>query len=382
MIEKSIIYLDNAATTYPKPTSVYDTVNKAFQEYGVNTGRGTYSLAVKASQIVDETRQLVADLVNLGKPENVVIFPSATIALNTVINGIDWKARDTVYYSPFEHNSVWRPLVNLSRDFNLSLEQLPVDRESLIFDLEKTAKLFEIKPPRLVVVSHASNVCGVIAPIKELTILAHQAGAEVLVDGAQTLGAIDVDISDIECDYYVFAGHKSLYGPIGIGGLIVNSQTKLKPLIYGGTGFQSESYDMPDEYPARLEAGSHNILAIAGLNAGIKYLEQHDDNSKKLHNRLISILKEFPEVKIWGGDTIKNRVPVVSCSFESYSPVEMAMVLDQRFGIAVRAGLHCSPIAHKFLGSFPEGTVRISLSRFNTINDLEYLKDALITIYS
>lgn len=380
-----MIYFDNSATTFPKPLFVYEKMDEAARTIGVNAGRGGYSLANQAAELVDETRQLLADLVNISDYRKVVINPSATIALNSVLFGINFTQGDNVYYSPFEHNSVLRPLEILKKRHNLNLIQLPVNPFSLEYELDKTQKMFKTSPPRLVVVNHASNICGIIAPIKELTSLAHNSGAIVLVDGAQALGALLVNLQDVKCDFYVFAGHKNLYGPFGVGGVFINNDNLLEPYIYGGTGSNSEELYMPEEYPGILEAGSPNIIAIAGLNAGVKWLKHRRDLLEKeneLFVEMAKVLSRHSEIQIVGGNSTENRLPIISCKFDGYTPQEIEMILDQKFNIAVRAGLHCAPLAHKFLGTFLNGTVRFSLGYFNSKHEIALLNEIFFEIFA
>lgn len=378
------IYFDNGATTFPKPEIVYRFMDEVSREYGVNAGRGSYNLANRAGILIEETRVLLAKMVNLPDHRRIIFTPSATIALNNVLFGLDLQTGDNVYISPFEHNSVLRPLEVLRHRLNLNIIEIPLNKDSLAFDLDKLQELFSVFKPRLMVINHASNVCGVIAPIKELTILAHKYGSQVLVDGAQAIGLLPLDIQEVDCDYYVFAGHKNLYGPLGIGGVIINNEDLLTPFIVGGTGINSEELVMPEEYPYRLEAGSPNIIAIAGLNAGIRWLKGQKgllEKEQELFSTLLQILESFPEINVIGKTDIENMLPVVSCTFDGYTPQEMAMILDQNFNIAVRAGLHCAPLAHKFLGTFPLGTVRFSIGYFNNTQDVEYLEESLHRIY-
>ncbi len=381
----SIIYFDNSATSFPKPESVYEEMDFVSRNYGVNAGRGSYRLAHKAGELIEETRELIAKLVNLSDTKNVIITPSATIALNIVLRSISWEAGDNVFYSPFEHNSVSRPLHSLKESHLINLIEIPVCKKGQTYDLIKLEEKFQQVNPKLLVVNHGSNVCGVIAPVEKLAALTHRYGGQVLVDGSQTLGLIPVDLLNSKIDYFAFAGHKNLYGPIGVGGLLINTDIIIKPLIFGGTGSHSEDLKMPLEYPDRLEAGSPTIIAIAGLRAGIKWVEKNKEaiwNKKKLiFNAFLDVLKLFPQITLWGNNNISEYLPVASCSFEGFTPQEMAMVLDQNYDIAVRPGLHCAPLAHKHLGSFPDGTVRFSFGYFNSIDEIKYLQNVLMDMY-
>jgi selenocysteine lyase/cysteine desulfurase len=244
--------------------------------------------------------------------------------------------------------------------------------------------MYKQHKPSLTVVSHASNVCGLIAPVKGITEISHKYGGKVLIDGAQTLGLLPVDLKEINCDYYVFAGHKNLYGPIGVGGVIVNNENLLEPLIVGGTGSNSEELVMPYEYPGRLEAGSPNIVAIAGLNAGIKWLSKQEnilEKERELLKTFLRVIGEYPEINVIGTKDTQRILPVVSCLFEGYTPQDIARLLDQSFNIAVRAGLHCAPKAHKILGTSLNGTIRISLGYFNSEKEILNFGNILDDIY-
>jgi len=377
------IYFDNSATTFPKPEEVYQMMDYAARNFSVNAGRSSYKLAQKAEEIIFETRTLLANLTNFQNPENVILMPSATIALNTILNGQDWEIGDNVYYTPFEHNSVLRPLQYLSEKFHLNLHQIPVDEQEQYYKVNELEEEFSKAKPKLVVINHVSNVIGLIAPIKEITSLAHKYGAKVLVDGAQALGAVPIDLNDIKCDYYVFAGHKNLFGPFGIGGVYINTNDPVPPFIIGGTGSQSNLLTMPEDYPEHLEAGSPNIIAIAGLNAGIKWLNQQSnifEKKQELFNQLFDTLIQFDNIIVYNKPNSKNQfMPIIACNFEGYTPQEVAIALDQNHNIAVRAGLHCAPLAHKFL-NLPQGTLRFSLSIINNIDQLNNANKTFTTM--
>jgi len=375
---KDLLYFDNAATTFPKPEIVYQTIDKVNRQFAVNAGRGTYYLADKASALIDETRKCVSDLTKHGNPENIILTPSATIALNIVLFGRSWQRREAVYYSPFEHNSVLRPLNELRKRFDLELIEIPFT-PLLDIDWDKLNKMFNTIKPGYVVCCHGSNVCGKVFPIEKLTRIAQQYEATTLVDGSQTFGIIPVNLNELACDYYVFAGHKGPYGPIGVGGIIINTnQEIIEPLIYGGTGSNSEELFMPDSYPLHLEAGSPNVVAIAGLNAGLKWVnEQLDlfDQEMIITQEFINIVREFPHIELVGVTNSEVDLPVVSCTFSGYTPQQIASWLSNEYNIAVRAGLHCAPLAHKFLGTNGLGTVRFSFSNFNSVEELQILKN-------
>ncbi|WP_027340235.1 aminotransferase class V-fold PLP-dependent enzyme [Halonatronum saccharophilum] len=376
-----MIYFDNAATTYPKPEAVYNKMDQFYREFGVNAGRGAYERAKKGAKLIEDTRSKVASIFKAGGDKEVIFTPSATIAINLILQGLDWKDGDVIYYSPFEHNAVLRTLYKLEENYNLVLKEIPVNNLTLEFNLVDLEQMFASEKPRLVALSHVSNVCGVIAPVEEVVKLARKYGGSILVDGAQGAGLVPIDLSEV--DYYVWTGHKTLYGPFGIAGVVVDKKaTNLTPLIYGGTGSASEEREMPIETPIRYEAGSSNIQAIAGLNVALDWLEEVGskevfEHEKKLTLKLIDILAEFMDINLFIPKDLDTHFNVVAANFSGYKPHEVGKILDEKFDIAVRAGLHCSPRVHEFLGTMPNGLVRFSLGCFNTEEEVDKLKGVL-----
>jgi len=375
-----ITYFDNAATTFPKPEEVYSFMDKFYREYGVNVGRGQHKLAVKASELVTETRELLLAL-NYCSNKCVVFTNTATEAINIILQGIRLRDGGNVYVSPFEHNAIMRTLYYIGESKRINVKTLAFDRKNGIYDLEKIKYQFADSSPSLVIISHASNVCGIIAPIEEICTLAKHYTAITMVDMCQTMGLIDTDLGISNIDYAVFAGHKTLYAPFGIAGFICTTDTELKPLLFGGTGIESASRTLPETVPERFEVGSPNILAIAGLNAALKWLQGVGiDNIFKTEQRnhacLLKVLHNFDNIKIMSVTDTINTIGVVSCLFDGYSSDSIGQVLSDK-DIAVRTGLHCAPDAHRFLGTFPNGTVRFSVSYLNTDNDFEQLHTAL-----
>lgn len=377
-----MIYFDNAATTYPKPEVVYKKMDNFYREYGVNAGRGSYNTANNAANMIENTRKKVVSLLNINSNKDVIFTPSATVAINLILRGIKLKQGDVVYYSPFEHNAVLRTLYKLKEELNIHLRKIPVDENNLEFDLSQLEVIFKKDDiPALVVVSHVSNVCGVIAPVEQIANLTHKYNGLILVDGAQAAGLVKLDLDKI--DYYVWSGHKSLYGPFGIAGIVMDKNVfPPSPLIYGGTGKASEMREMPDEIPLKYEAGSNNIQALAGLNAAIEWIEEEGKNNifehdKKLTLKMIEILKEFIDINLFLPKNLKKHFNVIGASFSGYTPHEIGKILNEKFDIAVRTGLHCSPEAHQFFGTMPLGLVRFSLGYFNDEKELEMLKKSL-----
>lgn len=372
-----IAYFDNAATTFPKPEEVYAFMDKFYRECGVNVGRGQHKLSAMAHTLAEETRELLLNLMHCEN-KKVIFTSTATEALNLILRGLDIPNGACVYISPFEHNAVTRTLFYLQKNRKIDVELLDVDNTTLDFNIAEIERQFFTKKPYCIIVSHASNVCGTVAPIFEIFSEAKKYDAITIADMCQTAGLVDIDISSDVYDYVVFEGHKTLYGPMGVGGFIAKQDIKLSPLIYGGTGIESANQEMPDEIPIRYEAGSHNIHAIAGLNAALKWINKigisEVYNREQLNkSRLIQLLKKYSNITLIEP---QNSIGVVSCNYTNYSSDSIGEVLSRQ-NIAVRTGLHCAPYAHKFLGTFPAGTVRFSVGYFNTDGDFEMLEQAL-----
>ena len=372
-------YFDNAATTFPKPECVYENVDNFNRNLAMNVNRGKYGESIKAGQIVHETRQMLLQLFHAENSYDVIFTPSATIALNMILQGLDYYDKKTVYISPFEHNAVLRPLNYLKDKFEFEICELAVDKATMQYDLEAIKYQFQDKKPDFVVVSHASNVCGVIAPLKELFDLATKKGATTIADMAQTCGLIEIDLTEVQADFIVFAGHKTLYSQMGIGGFLMRKGINLAPVIYGGTGVQSQLSHQPTTLPEKFEVGSLNTVAVASLYYSLKWLngekigqvrQKEEENRKKLYQ----ILSKYANIKLYG--VSDNSVGIISCTFNGLSPDNVGEILAQN-DVAVRTGLQCSPNAHKFLGTFPAGTVRFSISYFTTDEDFGKLEEAL-----
>ena len=370
---EGIAYFDNAATTYPKPEGVYTEMDSFMRTCGVSLGRGQHKLSSKASHVADETRSLLLEMFHCSN-KKVVFTNTATEALNIILKGITIPDGANVYISPFEHNAVTRTLHSIGKKIGFNLITLEVDKSTYTYDLKVIAEQFNNNKPYCVIISHASNVLGAIAPLQEIFTEAKKYDAITIADMCQTAGLIDTDISSNNFDYVVFAGHKTLYGPLGISGFVSSFPQELPPIIIGGTGIESANQDMPNEIPIKYEAGSHSSYAIAGLNASLKWIKEIGitniyEKEKENHNKLISILRKYSNITIFEPE---NSVGVVSCLFNNYSSDEIGQVLSQN-DIAFRSGLHCAPFAHKFIGTFPAGTVRFSVGFFNDDDDFEKL---------
>ena len=377
-----MIYLDNAATTFPKPDCVYDKVNTVQRTIAVNVGRGSYSAAADAMRVVDETRQLLASFVGAAGPESVVFTPSATIAANEIVLGLEWDSYKNVYVTPFEHNAVARPLYSKCQENGVDIQTIPFDPQTHELDMEELGRLFAINPPDYVFLNHVSNVTGTIVPIEKIAKASKEYGAIVVVDGSQSVGLIPVNISKMDIDYLVFAGHKNLYASWGIGGFICNSNYKLKPTLSGGTGSDSLNLSMPDSTPYGFEFASPNIIAIASLNASLKWLEQEtleaiSHHKNRLMQRLVEKLKDC-DVQLYLPADLTNHTSVLSFNIPEYEANEVGIILNEDFDIAVRTGYHCAPYIHQFLKTVEcKGTVRVSLGYFNTEDEVDALVDAV-----
>lgn len=372
-------YFDNAATTYPKPDIVYSFMDEFYRKAGANAGRGNYGLAQSAGQMIDETRKLIRDLLHC--PSKQVIFtPTATFALNIILQGLIKAGIKKIYISPFEHNAVTRVLYSFEREGQLKIYELNVSSD-MKYDLERIRYQFDENQPDLVVVSHASNVFGLVAPIVEIFSLAKKYGAYTVADMSQTAGLVDCNVGLSIFDFAVFAGHKTLYGPTGISGFAINPEIKLPAVLYGGTGVESANQDMPEGLPERFEMGTLNISGVAGLNAALRWnketgIEAIAKKESADREKLLHILNEYSWIKIIGNIQGNQYVGIVSCLIDGISS-DSAGVLFNEKGIAVRTGLQCAPSAHKFMKTFPAGTIRFSVGYFTDDADFEELREAL-----
>lgn len=372
-------YFDNAATTYPKPECVYTDMDHYYRDNGTSAGRGSYQKAISTNQLIRDTRQRLQSI--LKCPAKQVVFtPTATIALNIIIQGLLQGENKIVYITPFEHNAVTRTLHPYESSNKAKVLQLKVNSQ-LQYDLDGIAQQFNECPPDLLIMSHASNVCGLIAPVEELSVLAKRYGATVIVDMAQTAGLISCNIGLETIDFAVFAGHKTLYGPTGVSGFVMKPDIELAPVLFGGTGFESANQDMPLSIPERFEIGTMNSLGIAGLNSALRWIEETGierirEQEQKNRLRLIEILSEYRFIRTVGIAEDNRYVGVVSVLIDGVSSDSCGSIFD-RLGISVRTGLQCAPLAHQFLGTYPSGTVRFSVSFFTQENDFLELNQAL-----
>ncbi|MBQ8068455.1 MAG: aminotransferase class V-fold PLP-dependent enzyme [Solobacterium sp.] len=376
-----MIYLDNAATTYPKPEEVYKALDYGNRNLAFNAGRGSYPSARSVTELIQETRQLLGDLLKV--PGNTVSFESsATEALNIIINGIPFQSGDTVYISPFEHNAVVRPLYNLKEKIGINIELLPFDKKTWKFDEERAADLFALKNPKAVFISHISNVTGYILPFGTIFASAKRYNSITVLDCSQSLGILNPSVGNT--DFVVFAGHKSLYASFGIAGFYNLTGIKLNVTKSGGTGSDSLNHKMPEDGPGRYESGSLNSVAVAGMNASLKWLENNNtlySHEKELTDYLIDKLSNLPNVHLFLPEDVSKIVGIVSLAVNGYSSADVGSILSEEFDICVRTGFHCSPFIHELIGSKEfNGTVRLSVGAFNTKSELAKAVRALGTL--
>ena len=368
-----MIYLDNAATTFPKPDSVYVGMDKANREYAVNAGRGSYKAARKAAKVIDNTRLLIRKLVAADITADVVFAPSITVALNQVIKRVSWQNNDIVYISPYEYNAVARTVNSLS---NIKVIELPINKETFEIDIEKMKYMFTKDRPKAVFCTHISNVTGYILPVEEVFSAAKEYDAITVLDSAQSLGLVEVDSKKIGADIIAFAGHKTLYGPLGIGGFINISNIPLNVVLTGGTGTDSLNLDMPEKGTVKYESSSFNIVAIAGLYEALKCLDVDENNQheKVLTDYLVDNLNNIKDLICYVPVNRNKHIGILSFVIHGYKSDDVGMILDEDYDIAVRTGYHCAPYIHKYLNDKEYlGTIRMGVSRFNSKEDVEQL---------
>lgn len=377
-----MVYLDNAATTFPKPESVYNAMDKMSREGAVNAGRGSYKLAQNASKLIGETKDLLRKLIYADLSAAVVFTPSITIAMNQIVNGMRLRNKAVVYVSPYEHNAVARSVHELARKKEFVVKEIPIN-SGLEIDLEKMKYEFVKDKPDAVFCTHVSNITGYILPVEEIFKESKRYGSINILDAAQSMGLVEIHANMMKADIIAFAGHKTLYGPIGIGGFINVSGIPLDVFICGGTGSDSLNLEMPEGKEARYEASSYNMVAIAGLNAAIKEIKQDDclKHEKELTDYLVESLSAIEDIKLFLPEDRTRHVGIVSFSVEGFNSEDIGMILDEDFDIAVRTGYHCAPFIHKYLKDIRTlGTVRVGLGKFSTKEDVDKLIMAIADI--
>ncbi|WP_028320903.1 aminotransferase class V-fold PLP-dependent enzyme [Desulfatiglans anilini] len=382
-MREPIIYLDNAATTFPKPRAVLEQMLEIYSRMGVSPGRGSYDLAVEAEGLVQETRRKVAALFRAPDADHVIFAQNATDALNLALQGIV-RPGDHVLSTRLEHNSVLRPLYHLRQRGWIEYDLVPFDGEGFV---DPDAIALGIKSnTRLVVVCHASNVLGTVQTIPEIGRICAERGVPLIIDAAQSAGVIPIDMEGWEVAGVAFTGHKSLLGPTGIGGLALDPKLEIASTRFGGTGVDSKSLVHTQTFPHRLEAGTVNLLGIIGLSAGIDFLlaegiEAVHTHEMRLLDRLYEGLSQIDRVQVFGqlGDPSRH-VGLLTLNIKEISPEDAGMILDADFNIAARTGLHCAPLVHERFGTYPHGAVRFSLGPFNTLGEIDRTLEAMAMI--
>lgn len=375
------VYLDNSATSYPKAPGVGDAIANYINENGASVNRGAYSSAYEIENTVFETRELLAQLFNYNVPENVIFTKNITESMNLILKGL-LNPGDEVVVSSMEHNAVMRPLNKLKdkRNIVIRVAKCGLDGDLKLETLKKQLTL----KTKLVVVTHASNVSGTILDLEGIGEICKAKGIYFIVDAAQTAGVLDIDMGKIKANAIAFTGHKGLLGPQGIGGLIVdkNLVTELDTFIEGGTGSLSEQEIQPEYMPDKFESGTPNVPGIIGLNVALKYI--NEKGIENIHNTEMELVQLFltemlklNNIRVIGKKDIQNRVAVCSIDFKELDNGEVSYILDKKYGISTRCGLHCAPSAHKTMDTFPNGTVRFSFGQFNTVEDVKWTVNAI-----
>ncbi len=366
-----MIYLDNSSTSFPKPDSVYKAANHFMTEIGANPGRSNYKSAIQATRILDECRRKLARFFGAKRAEQVIYALNGTDALNMVIKGL-LKPGDHVISTVIEHNSVIRPLNRLTQDLGITVDWMSIDSAGLLDPDDFRAA---IKPnTRLIAVTHLSNITGVIQPVKEICRIAKEHGVVVLIDACQAAGILRIDVNELGCDFLAASGHKSLFGLPGTGVLIHNSDIRLRNWREGGSGGDSSSPLQPDMLPTCLESGTQNIVGIAGLKAGIEFIESQGidiitEHDKRLIRMIFDGIDGIKGITVLAREGIDHIIGCLSFIIEGLNPIEVCTILDSHYDIAVRGGLHCAPLAHRVLGTGEQGAVRVSPGYFNTDKD-------------
>ncbi len=381
----NLIYLDNSATTFPKPDVVYDFMCDFYRKHGVNPGRSGFDAAIETEEVVYNTRKMLAELVGGKEPNRLTFSYNASDSLNMILQGIAEKG-DHVVTTMLEHNSVLRPLHHLQLNGIIETEHVPFDSKGYLHpdDVKKALK----KNTKMVVVNHSSNVIGTVQPIAEIGKICKEAGVLFIVDASQSAGAIPIDMVAMGIDVVVFTGHKCLMGPTGIGGSYVMEGVPVKYTRYGGTGVRSAQQTHLEEFPYRLECGTLNLVGVAGLNAGVKWVLEQGIES--LHHKEIMLwdklrlgLQNIPNVITYCADDIYNQNPVLSFNIKGFESGDVGTMLDVDYNIASRTGLQCAPKVHEVLGTDKiHGTIRMSIGPFTTEEHIDAAIEAVGDIAS
>ncbi len=371
---EKLIYLDGGATSFPKPEEVYVFMDRFYRAYGVNPGRSGYDLCMETGSLVENTRKLLTKFFNGTDPNRLCFSYNSTDALNLIIFGT-LQPGDHAITTSLEHNSVLRPLYHLSQEQGVEVDYVPFDGRGFV-DPDDIRARFK-RNTRLVIMNHASNVIGTVQPIREIGRLCRERGILFAIDASQSAGMIPIDVQEDCVDLLAFTGHKSLMGPTGIGGLYVREGVEVRHTRAGGTGVRSAVRRHLDEYPYRLEYGTPNVLGIAGLYAGLKWvLERGVEAIHEQEMRLCTMLRDglvtIDGVKVYCADDLTDHISVLSCNVEGVEAGNVGTILDVDYNIACRTGLHCAPLVHEQLGTLPiHGAVRFGIGVFNTPEHIE-----------
>ena len=380
-----MIYADQAATSFPKPPEVVEAVAETLRKIPGSPGRSGHRGALAAGRIVFETREKLAAFFGLEDSSRFIFTSGATEALNLVIQGI-LTPGDVVLATHMEHNSVARPLEELRKERNISVHYIPCSPNGFL-DLEAFENLVRTFRPKLICINHVSNVTGTIQPLEDIIRLKGE--SLLLVDAAQSVGHFEINLGELKIDFLAFSGHKGLLAPSGIGVLYIREGLEgiLRPLKFGGTGSRSESLNQPEFLPDRFESGTPNLAGIAGLGAGLDYvtragLDQIKAHEEKLAEIFIETIAEHPKITIYGPKDRRQATGIISVNIQGLPPSEVALRLDREFGVMVRPGLHCAPLAHETIGTLPQGTVRFSFNYLNRLGEAKRAAEALLKIAS
>jgi cysteine desulfurase family protein len=380
-----LIYLDNSATSFPKPEEVYQFMDTFYRKHGVSPGRSGFDAAIETEELVFNTRKLLTSLFNGDDPNRLTFSYNASDSLNMIIQGLAEKG-DHIITTKLEHNSVLRPLHHLNINGIIDVDHLPFNRQGFIDpeDIKKAIK----SNTKMVVINHGSNVIGTIQPIAEIGKICREAGVILVVDASQSAGAIPIDIKEMNIDVLIFTGHKCLLGPTGIGGSYVMEHVPVKSTRFGGTGVRSAQKTHLEEFPFRLECGTLNLQGVAGLNAGVTWInkqgiENLHQKEMLLWDKLRKGIQNIDNVITYCAENAKNHNPVLCFNVKGFNSADVGMMLDVDYNIACRTGLHCAPLVHEVLGTDKiHGSVRLSLGVFTTENEIETAIEAVADIAS
>lgn len=377
-----MIYLDNAATTFPKPRAVLKAMAEKYADLGVSPGRGSYDLAAEAERLVNKTREKLARFFGAPDPDGVIFAHNATDALNTAIQGLV-RPGDHIIATRLEHNSVLRPLFHLQQSGRIEYDLVPFDRRGFVDPQEFTKK---IKPnTRLAICCHASNVLGTIQPVEEIGRVCAEREVPLLIDAAQSAGIVPIDMTAMQISAIAFTGHKSLFGPTGTGGLVIHPDLDIHATRFGGTGVDSRELVHTPALPHRLEAGTLNLAGIIGLSAGLDFIEEK--GMEAIHRAEMGLLTQLRDglaaldsIELFCAEDLTDHTALLTVKINHINPTDTGAILDADFGIAVRVGLHCAPLVHQDMGTLSKGAVRFSLGPFNTAEEIHRAVEAVAAI--